>query len=137
MFLKDTLKVSDDYKNKQLKCNEVMIFLICKSICILKLYSIHFILRKKSNAKKLSFVQNKHKKWTLFSYECIFKNAFPTHHSFTFHLRFLHELTHKVLLSKNLCGIFHLNFWFAFIKVYIFVQVKALAIWLQNAIIPF
>ena len=40
----------------------------------------------------------------------------------------LYELNHKVLLSKNLCGIFHFNFWFAFIKVYIFVQVKALAI---------
>ena len=31
----------------------------------------------------------------------------PIHHSFTFYLRFLYELKHKVRLSKTLCGIFH------------------------------
>ena len=29
----------------------------------------------------------------------------PTHHSFTFNMRFLHELKRKVHLSKTLCGI--------------------------------
>ena len=46
----------------------------------------------------------------------------PTHHSFTFNLRFLYELKRKVLLSKTVCGIFHIRFRFFFIKVYIFVQ---------------
>ena len=59
------------------------------------------------------------------------KNAFfflsrvPTHYSFTFNLRFLYELKHKVRLSKNVCGIFHFRFRSAFIKVYIFVQQNA------------
>ena len=30
-----------------------------------------------------------------------------THHSFTFYLRFLNELKHKVRLSKTVRGIFH------------------------------
>ena len=29
----------------------------------------------------------------------------PTHHSFTFNLRFLYEVKHKVRLSKTVCGI--------------------------------
>ena len=49
----------------------------------------------------------------------------PTHHSFTFDLRFLYELKHKVRLSKTMCGIFHFRFRFVFIKVYIFVQQNA------------
>ena len=49
----------------------------------------------------------------------------PTFHSFTFNLRFLFELKHKVRLSKTVCGIFHFRFRFAFIRVYIFVQQNA------------
>ena len=46
--------------------------------------------------------------------------------SFTFDLRFLYELKHKVRLSKTVCGIFHFQFRFVFIiKVYIFVQQNA------------
>ena len=48
----------------------------------------------------------------------------PTHHSFTFNLRFLYELKHKVRLSKTVCGIFHFRFRFIFNKVYIFVQLN-------------
>ena len=53
------------------------------------------------------------------------ENAFflwraPTHHSFTFNLRFLYELKQKVRLSKTVCGIFHLRFRFVFVKVCIF-----------------
>ena len=48
----------------------------------------------------------------------------PTHHSFTFILRFLYELNHKFCLSKTVHGIFHFPFHFVFIKVYIFVQQK-------------
>ena len=49
----------------------------------------------------------------------------PTHHSFTFNLRFLYELKYKVCLSKTVCGIFHFRFRFVFIKVYIFLQQNA------------
>ena len=51
--------------------------------------------------------------------------------SFTFDLRFLYELKHKVRLSKTVCGIFHFQFRFVFIiKVYIFVQQNAWNLWL-------
>ena len=49
----------------------------------------------------------------------------PTHHSFFFNSQSLYELRRKVRLSKRVCGIFHFQFRFAFIKVYIFVQQKA------------
>ena len=49
----------------------------------------------------------------------------PTHHSFTFNLRFLYELKHKVRLSKTVYGISHFRFRFVFIKVYIFVRQNA------------
>ena len=51
------------------------------------------------------------------------KNAFfflsraSTHHSFTFNLRFLYELKHKVRFCKTVCGIFHFRFRFVFIEV--------------------
>ena len=48
-----------------------------------------------------------------------------THHSFTFDLRFLYNVKHKVRLSKTLYGIFHFRFCFVFIKVYIFAQQNA------------
>ena len=43
----------------------------------------------------------------------------PTHHSFIFNLRFLHELKRKVRPSKTVCRIFHFCFPFVIIKVYI------------------
>ena len=51
-----------------------------------------------------------------------FLSRAPTNHSFTFNLKFLYELKHKIGLSKTVCGIFHFRFRFAVIKVYIFVQ---------------
>ena len=54
-----------------------------------------------------------------------FLSRAPTHHRFTFDLRFLYELKHKVRLSKTVCGIFHFRFRFVFVKVYIFVQQNA------------
>ena len=54
-----------------------------------------------------------------------FLSRSPTHDSFTFNLRFLYELKHKVRLSKTVCGIFHFQFCFVFIKAYIFVQQNA------------
>ena len=57
-----------------------------------------------------------------------FLSRAPTHHSFTFNLRFLYELKHNFRLSKTVGGIFHFRFCFVFIKVYTFVQ--------QNTWIP-
>ena len=54
-----------------------------------------------------------------------FLSRAPTHHSFTFNLRFLYELKHKVRSFKTVCGIFHFRFRFILIKVYIFVQQNA------------
>ena len=50
----------------------------------------------------------------------------PTHHSFTFNLRFLYELKHKLRLSKTVCRIFHFRVSFIFIKVYIVVPKKCM-----------
>ena len=49
----------------------------------------------------------------------------PAHYSFTFNLRFLYELKHKVILFKTVFEIFHFRCRFGLIKVYIFVQQNA------------
>ena len=54
-----------------------------------------------------------------------FLSGAPTHHSFTFNLRIIYELKHKVRLSKTVCEIFHFRFRFVFIKFYNFVQQNA------------
>ena len=70
--------------------------------------------------KKISLRQYKrYRKCPLFS-------RAPTHHSFTFNLRFLYELKHKFGLSKTICGIFHVQFSFIFIKVYFFCSKKCM-----------
>ena len=55
----------------------------------------------------------------------IFCSRAPIHYSFTFNLRFLYELKHKVRFFKTMCEIFHFRFRFVFIKDYIFVQRNA------------
>ena len=57
-----------------------------------------------------------------------FLSRAPAYHSFTFNLRFLYELKHKVRLSKTVCGNFHFRVHFVFIKVCIFVQQNAWAL---------
>ena len=54
-----------------------------------------------------------------------FPSRAPTHHIFTFNLRFLYEMNHKVRLSITVIGIFYFRLRFVFIKVYIFVQQNA------------
>ena len=71
---------------------------------VLKVYSIHYTMRSNTNLKKYPFGLNKRYK------KC-------PHHSFTFNLRFLYELNHKVRLCKTACGIFHFRFRSVFIKV--------------------
>ena len=51
-----------------------------------------------------------------------FHSRAPTHHSFTFNLRYLYDPKHKIRLSKNVFEIFHFQFRFVFIKIYILVQ---------------
>ena len=55
----------------------------------------------------------------------IFISRTPTHHGFTFNLRSLYELKHRVRLSKTVRWIFHFRFHFVFIEVNIFVQQNA------------
>ena len=109
-----------------------VLFLLCKSIYIFWKgiqYTIHW---DKTRVKTNSFGQNERcKKKVVF-----FLSRAPTH-SFTFNLRFLYELKHKVRLSKIVCGIFHFRFRFVFIKVYIFVQQNAWTFWVWKVIIPF
>ena len=50
---------------------------------------------------------------------------FQTHRSFTFNLRFLYELNHRVHLSKSVWD-FHFRFRVVFIKVYIFFKQKSM-----------
>ena len=57
-----------------------------------------------------------------------FLSRAPTRHSFTFNLRFLYELKHKVRLSKSVRGIFHFRFLFVFIKV-CFCSTKCMDSW--------
>ena len=86
----------------------------------LKVYLIHYTMSKTQILKKFLSDKINGTKNALF-----FLSRAPTHHSFTFNLRFLYELKHKVGLSEILCEIFHFQFRFVFIKVYIFVQQNA------------
>ena len=88
---------------------------------MLKVYSMHYTLKKPQMLKKISLGQNKrHKKCAN-----IFLTRDPTDHSFNFKSQFLYELKHKVPLSKTLSGVFHFRFCLIFIKVHIFVQQNA------------
>ena len=103
--------------------------MICKNIFWKFIqYTIH---GDKANVKTISFEQNKrYKKCTQFLLRA------PTHHSFTFNLRFLYEMKRKVHLSERVSGVFHFRFLLVFMKVCIFVQQKAWTLWLENVIIP-
>ena len=58
--LKDTLEAFEDFKNKQQKgIKWCLMFFICKSIYISKVYSIYYALGLYANVKKVSFGQNK------------------------------------------------------------------------------
>ena len=68
--------------------------------------------------KKFPLRQNKrYNKFPL-----LFFSQAPTHHSFTFNLRLLCELKHKVRLFKTVCGF---SIFDSLFKVYIFVQQNA------------
>ena len=92
-------------------------------------YTIHW---DKKIFKKIFFGQKNGTNNALF-----FLSWAQTHHIFTLNLRFLYELKHKVRLTKTVCGIFHFQFCFALVKVYIFVQQNAWILDFKNIIIPF
>ena len=69
--------------------------------------------------KCLSYKINVTKKCTLFPLRV------PTHRRFIFNSQLLYELEHMVYLTKTVCEIFHFRFRLVFMKLYIFVQLKA------------
>ena len=89
--------------------------MICKSIYILKFYSILHALRSNPNAKKFPWNKIKVRKNAIF-----FLLRASTHHSFIFNSRFLNTR----FVSLKACGIFHFRLRFVFIKVYFFVKKK-------------
>ena len=122
--LKDALKASGDFKNKQ-KSVLSNVFWHVKACISLKCiqYTLHW--DKTQMLKKFPSDKTKGTKNTLF-----FLSRAPSHHSFTFSLRFSYELKHKVRLSETECGIFNFRLPFVFIEVYIFVQQNAWTLWL-------
>ena len=62
-----------------------------------------------------------------------FLSRAPTHHFLTFNLRFLHELKHKVRLSKTVCGTFHFRS-VSFILKFIFLFKNSLTLRRYNSI---
>ena len=127
---KDKLKTFKDFKNKQ-KSVWSNVFWFVKVCIFWKCFQHTIDWDKREILKKFRLDKINGAKNTL-----LFLSRAPTHHSFTFNLRFLYDLKHKVRLSKTVCGIF--DFWFrwVFIKVYIFVRQNARTLWLKNAIIP-
>ena len=85
---------------------------------ILNEYSVHYTLRENTNVKKIIFGENKR-----FKRCSLFFSPAPTHHSFTFNLRFLYELTHMVCLSNTMCWIFHFDS-LSFLLKFIFLSNK-------------
>ena len=118
--LKYALKVVGDFKNKEKKCMKeglwyVTVYILWKCIQ----YTIHWDktqILKKFPSDKINGTK-------------ILSRA-PAYHSFTFNLRFLNELRHKVHLSKSVRGIFQFRFRFVFIKVYMSVQQNTWVLWL-------
>ena len=91
-----TLNVFDDFRNKQ-KSLWSNVFLVCKTICILKVYSTTIHLDKTQMLKKF----------------------------FSEKINIYNMLKDMAYLSKTECEIFHFQFRHVFIKVFIFVQQKA------------
>ena len=122
---KNTLKVFGDFKNKLKSVWNNAFWYV--EVCFNTLYTEVKQILKKFPSYKINDTKN----------ALIFISGAPIHYSFTFNLRFLYELKHKVCLSETLCGFFHFRISFVFIKVYIFVQKNSWTLWLKNVTIPF
>ena len=126
IFIKDTLKAFDNFKNKQqcMKCMKWYFWYV--KVCIFRKNiqcPIHWDktqMLKKFPSDKVSGTEN-----ALF-----FLSRSTTYHSFTFNLSFLHELKHNGRLSKIMSRIFHFRVRSAFIKFYIFVQQNTWTVWI-------
>ena len=121
---KDTLKAFNDFKNKQ-KSVWRNVFWYVKVRVFWKYIKYSIPWDKTQMFKKFPPDKINGAKNSLF-----FISQAPTHHGFTFSLRFLYELNDKVCLSKTVCGIFHFWFHFVFTEVYVFVQQNARTLWL-------
>ena len=106
--LKDTLKTFDDFKNKQ-KSVWSNTFWYAKACIFWKCIQYTIFWDKTQMLKKIPSDKINGTKNTL-----LFLSRAPPHHSFTCDLWFLHELKHKVRLSKNVCRNFHFPFRFVF-----------------------
>ena len=93
-----------------------LIFIFCSKLKTAKYLRVHW----KFSLDKINGTKN----------ALVFLLLAPAHHNFSFKLRLLCELKHKVRLSKTLCGISHFWFSFTFIRVYNFVQQKTWTPWL-------
>ena len=115
MWVKNTQKVFEDFKNKQ-KSIWSNVFWYVKVYIFWNFiqFSIHW--DKSQMLKKLPSDKIDVPKKAL-----SFLSRAATRHS-SFISRFLYELKHKFRLSKSMSGIFHSRFCFVFVRVYIFIQ---------------
>ena len=122
-LIKDTLKAFDDLKTKHQSvwCNAFWYVKVCKYISE-SVFNTLYIDRTKILKKLLSDKINGTKN------ALIFLSRAPTHHSFTFNLRFLYKLKHKVRLSETVCGNFHFRFRSIFMWKFIFFLNKMLGL---------
>ena len=113
---KDTLKAFNNFKNKQHKCMKNVFWYGTVCIfwnCIQQ--TIHWDetqILKKVPSDKINSTDVP---------SFFFFASSKIYHIFTFNLRLLYELNHRIRLCKTVCGIFYFRFHLIFIKVYIFV----------------
>ena len=79
-----------------------MFFDMLKYVYSESVFNTLYIEKKHKMLKKFPSDKIKGTKNTIF-----FLSLTPAHESFTFNLRFLYELKHKVHLSNSVCWIFH------------------------------
>ena len=120
---KNPLKAFYDFRDKQQNVWSNVFWYV--KVCIFWSMYILYIEIKHKSLKKIPLGKINGTKNAL----CFLLRA-STHHSFSFNLRFLFELKHKVCLSKSAWEIFHFRYRFVFIKVYTFVQQNAWTLWL-------
>ena len=113
LSLRNTLKAFNDFKKQATKVYEVMFFW-CVKVYIFWNFIQCTVYWDKTRV--------------LFFYFIFFSRALTR--SFTLISLFFHRLKHKIHFSKNLWGIFNFQVHLVFIKVCIYVQQKALTVWL-------
>ena len=128
---KDTLKASEDFKNKQkVLCSFYVCVCVCVCMCFVCLFCFFYIkvylfwkfvqctTDKTQIFRKICFGQNKRCKNALSRELQIITILLLIRDSFM-------SWSTRLFSRKALCGIYHFRISFVFIKVYIFVQQKA------------